>query len=281
MIAIGGAGSLLSTTPLAMVTESMGWRVAFYGAAGLTALGALAIFTFVRDTPADRADLVRTPETVRESLRGVRAALATPGIPRLLGMGLASYPVVITVLGLWGGPYLIDAHGLDAVEAGNGLLIMAVTLIVANLILGPIEQRLDTRKGVVLGCAGTVLVALVVLACAPALATWQAIALFAVIGACGSFNIVLAGQARALFPHRLAGRGMALMAIAFMGGPAVLQSITGLIVGAVPAEGEAAPLLAYRALFGFLALVVGVALLGYARLPDARPSAGFARDDAP
>ena len=35
---------------------------------------------------------------------------------------------------------------------------------------------------------------------------------------------------------------------------------------------------AYRAVFGFLAAIVMLALLAYLPLPDARPSAGFAAD---
>ena len=284
MIAIGGAGGLLSTTPLAAIAETLGWRVAFWGAAGLTALGAIAIYALARDRPAAAADATAgaaAAEGLRDSLRGVRAALATPGFPTLTLMGFASYPVVITVLGLWGGPYLADRHGLGPVEAGNALLVMALALIVANLALGPLEHRLDTRKGLVLGCAGAVVGAFGVLAAMGDLPTWAAILLFALIGACGSFNILLAGHARSLLPDRLAGRGMALMAIAFMGGPAVLQGLGGVIVGAFPAANGAAPALAYQALFAFLAALVALAGLAYARLPDAKPSKGFAAEGAP
>ena len=108
------------------------------------------------------------------------------------------------------------------------------------------------------------------------LATWAAVLLFAVIGAGGSYNILLAGHARSLLPDRLAGRGMALMAIAFMGGPALLQALGGVIVGAFPAADGAAPAVAYQALFAFLAALVALACLAYMRLPDAKPSAGFA-----
>ena len=278
MIAIGGAGGLLSTTPLAAVAESLGWRVAFWGAAGLTAAGAVAIYALVRDRPAAASASAAPAEGIRESLRGVRAALATPGFPTLTAMGFASYPVVITVLGLWGGPYLADRHGLGPIEAGNALLAMALALIAANLALGPLERRLDTRKSIVLACAGAVVGACGLLAALPGLATWGAILLFALIGAGGSFNIVLAGHARSLLPDRLAGRGMALMAVAFMGGPAVLQGLGGVIVGAFPATEGAAPAAAYQALFAFLAALVALAGLAYARLPDAKPSAGFATD---
>ena len=280
MIAIGGAGGLLSTTPLAAIAETLGWRTAFWGAAALTAAGAIAIYAMARDRPSAETGAAAPAEGFRESLEGVRAALATPGFPTLLLMGFSSYPVVITVLGLWGGPYLADRHGLGPVEAGNALLVMAATLIVANLVLGPLERRLDLRKWLILVLAAAVVAALGVLAALPDLATWAAILLFAVIGACGSYNIILAGHARSLLPNRLAGRGMALMAIAFMGGPAVLQSVSGVIVGAFPAAEGTAPAIAYRAFFAFLAALVAVACLAYLRLPDAKPSAGFAPDPA-
>ena len=278
MIAIGGAGGLLSTTPLAAIAEELGWRVAFWGAAGLTALGAVAIYAMARDRPSSDAAGAAPAEGLRESLRGVRAALATPGLPTLTAMGFSSYPVVITVLGLWGGPYLADRHGLGPVAAGNVLLAMAGALIVANLALGPLERRLDTRKGLILACAAAVAVACAALAAVAELATWAAVLLFAVIGAGGSYNILLAGHARSLLPDRLAGRGMALMAMAFMGGPALLQALGGVIVGAFPASDGAAPAVAYQALFAFLAALVTLAGLAYARLPDAKPSAGFAAE---
>ena len=280
MIAIGGAGGLLSTTPLAAIAETLGWRTAFWGAAALTAAGAIAIYALARDRPSPDAASPAPAEGVRESLRGVRAALATPGFPTLTLMGFASYPVVITVLGLWGGPYLADRHGLAPVEVGNVLLAMAVPLIVANLALGPLERRMDTRKGIILACAAAVTAALGLLAALPGLATWAVILLFALIGAGGSYNILLAGHARSLLPDRLAGRGMALMAIAFMGGPAVLQSLGGVIVGAFPATDGTAPAIAYQAFFAFLAALVALACLAYLRLPDAKPSAGFATDTA-
>ncbi len=278
MIAIGGAGGLLSTTPLAAVAETLGWRTAFWGAAGLTAAGAIAIYAMARDRPAGGAHGAAGAEGLGGSLRGVRAALATPGFPTLTLMGFSSYPVVITVLGLWGGPFLEDRHGLGPVAVGNALLVMAAVLIAANLALGPLERRMDTRKGLILACAAAVVLALGLLAALPRLATWAVILLFAVIGGCGSYNIILAGHARSLLPDRLAGRGMALMAIAFMGGPAVLQALGGVIVGAFPATDGVAPALAYQALFAFLAALVALACMAYVRLPDAKPSAGFAAE---
>lgn len=279
MIALGGVGVLLSTTPLALVTEAAGWRVAFFGTAGITAVGAAFLFALVRDAPPGHPAETRTPETLRENLRGMVAVAKHPRLPPIFGMALASYPVVITVLGLWGGPYLVDVHGLAMVTSGNLLLTMALAVIVANLAVGPLERMLDTRKWLVVGAVCLMTLALVLLAVVPGLALWQVGVLFGVVGACGSFNVVVAGHGRSLFPDRLAGRGMSLIAIGLMGGPALLQSVSGLIIGAFDAAAGAPPEAAYRAMFGFLALVMIAALVFYIRLPDARPSAGFSTDD--
>ncbi len=278
MVAIGGIGVLLSTTPLGLVAESIGWRYAFYGAAAVTALGALLIYLLVRDAPPGHAPAAARPEGLKESVQGVIEVLRTRRLPTVMGMALASYPVLTAILGLWGGPYLADVYGLDTIASGNVLLLMAVALIAGNIVFGPLEQMLDTRKWLVVGCAALMLFSLALLALIPRPPLAMVMALFALISFCSAFNIVITGHGRALFPDRLAGRGMAMLAIALMGGPAILQSVTGLIMGAFPAADGAAPLVAYQAVFGFLAATVLLALLPYLRLPDARPSAGFAQD---
>ena len=104
MIAIGGIGVLLSTTPLGLVAESIGWRYAFYGAGAVTALGALLIFLLVRDSPLGGEPEVIQPEGLIESVAGVLEVLKTPRLPTVMGMAFASYPVLTAVVGLWGGP---------------------------------------------------------------------------------------------------------------------------------------------------------------------------------
>jgi MFS family permease len=284
MIALGGIGVLLSTTPLGLAAETIGWRYAFFGAGAMTALGALLIFLLVRDAPPGAPPAVAKPESFKESVAGVVEVLRTRRLPSVMGMAFASYPVLTAILGLWGAPYMADVHGLDTVASGNILLMMSLALIAGNIVYGPLEQRLDTRKWLVVASAGLILLSFLTLALVPHPPLALAAALLVLVSFLSAYNIVIAGHGRALFPERLAGRGMAMMAIALMGGPAILQSVTGVIVGVFPSAGDAAPDGAYRAVFGFLAATVLVALLAYLRLPDIRPSAGFAIDrskDAP
>ncbi len=278
MIALGGIGLLLATTPLGLIAESIGWRYAFFGAGAVTAVGALLIYLLVRDAPPGTEPAAARPESLKENVAGVLEVLKTKRLPTIMGMSFASYPVLTAILGLWGAPYMADVHGLDTVASGNIMLLMAVALIVGNIVLGPLEVRLDTRKWLVVASAVLVLVSLLLPALIPRPPLALAAALFVLVSFCSAYNIVIAGHGRALFPDRLAGRGIAMLSVALMGGPAVLQSVTGLIMGAFPATDGTAPVDAYRAVFGFLAATVLVALVAYLRLPDARPSDGFATD---
>ncbi len=278
MIALGGIGVLLSTSPLGLIAETIGWRYAFYGAGAITAMGALLIYLLVRDAPPGYVARTSAPEGLKESVKGVVEVFRTKRLPTVMFMAFASYPVLTSILGLWGGPYMIDVHGLDTIASGNVLLLIAAALIAGNIVFGPLERLLDTRKWLVVGCSCMVLVSFALLALIPEMPLVATIALVGLIGFFSAYNIVITGHGRSLFPDRLAGRGMAMMAIALMGGPAIMQPATGLIMGAFPSVDGVAPAEAYRAVFAFLAGVVLLALLNYLRLPDARPSQGFAED---
>ena len=285
MVAIGSVGALLSATPLAWVAQDYSWRFAFYGAAVVTAIGAGLIWMVVRNDPPnpvkklENTDSVnKKSENLRQSIYGLGSILVNRKLWPILAMAFVSYPVTITILGLWGAPWLVDVYGLDKVAAGNIMLWMAIALMFASIALGPIEKKLNMRKWLAISCSMTIGISLLVLAIWPKAPITIAIILVIIIGLASSHNIVLASHGRSLFPSNLAGRGMSLFAIAFMGGPFIMQSLTGLIVGSFKSETFATADLnvdAYRAVFGFLAGAIFIANLFYLRVPDSRPSHGF------
>ena len=77
-------------------------------------------------------------------------------------------------------------------------------------------------------------------------------------------------HARAVLPDQLVGRGLTLQNLAVFFGVAVMQSVTGIIVGDFTQTGEAAPEVAYRAVFGFLALMTVISLLLYLPARDVK-----------
>ena len=85
------------------------------------------------------------------SCEGLLEVWTTPGLLPLLAMHFFAYATMLTVLGVWGGPYLYDVYKLDGVERGNVLLAMGVAQILGILAYGPMDRLLRSRKKVVLG----------------------------------------------------------------------------------------------------------------------------------
>lgn len=272
----GGLGNGLGATPMAAAAEWVGWRWAFVGVAGVTALSALLIATIVRDAPPGHPFWSRQPESASASLAGVLEVARLPGMWRILIMAMVGYPTLITVLGAWGGPYLADVFGLDAIARGNMLTLVAGGNVIGFAIFGPLDRWLDTRKGVVLigTCMGTVI--------AGALAMWPhpplaaAVTLLVLFGATAAFSITNIAMGRSLVPERLVGRGVTMVNFATFVGNALLQLIAGHLIGFFVSSGPA-PESAYRFLFAVLAVVYIVAMLIYLPLPDRKPSADRAR----
>jgi MFS family permease len=90
-----------------------------------------------------------------------------------------------------------------------------------------------------------------------------------------SYSIVTVSQGRALFPERLAGRGVTTVNMAQVLGSAVLPALAGYIVGSFAGLGEApgapAPEEAYRCVFAMLGAGSCIGLAFYLRSKDSRP----------
>jgi len=223
---------------------------------------AIAFWAIVRDRPPGHPAPRGRPESLVEIGRGLREVWATPGLVPVLCMHFFAYATMLTVLGVWGGPYLYAVHGLDAVQRGNVLLVMGVAQIAGILAYGPLDRLLGSRKKVVLGGAAISTVLLVLLAALPRPPLGLAVVLLTAFCFFCAFGTVIVAQGRALFPDRLAGRGVTTVNMAQCAGLTALPAMVGYIVEAI---GDADT--AYRVSFGALAigLVLGAAVYVRAR----------------
>ena len=273
VLAIGLLGNLAATSPLAWGTQLFGWRGIFTAVVAFTALAACAVWLIVRDAPPGHPFLSRTPETPREMLQGLGEVLRNPTLKFILALNFCNYACTFTVLGLWGGPFLREVHGLTAVQAGHVLLAGVVAYQVGMLTFGPLDRILDTRKWIAI--AGTLAVAavLALLAAIPHPPAWLAAALIIAIGYLSASSTMIMAHGRGIFPDRLIGRGMSTMNTSVMLGVACMQSLSGLILGAFARmpDGTRSEE-AYRTLFGVMVAVLVLAVAVYARAPDRKPS---------
>jgi len=262
LFVVGGGGTLLATTPLAWAVEIVGWRGAFLGMAGLTGIFALLLFLFVRDSPSGHPGAGNQEESWSEVLIGLRAVLANRELWLVSAIQFVGYATVLTVVGLWGGPYLADVHGLDGVARGNVLLALNVAVLVGVSLYGQLDKYVSQRKWLIIAGALATAAILVLLAILENPELWTATVLLLLFATIGSYVMLNHAYARALLPDHLIGRGLTFQNLSVFLGVAVIQSASGLIVGGFDGIAGQSPEIAYRWIFGFLAaLLVGAAAI--------------------
>lgn len=268
LIAVSNAGVLLATSPMAVVVNAIGWRATFWVMVGITALVTAMVYLRVQDAPPGHAYEVAPRESLRQVLGGVWEVLTNRQLPYVLAITFVGYGTLVTVIALWGAPYLIDVHGLDRAGAGHVLFFMVLASIAGNVSYGLLERWLGTpKRPALIGASASALI-LAALAAAPQADLRIVVPLLVALGGFNAFSPVVIAHGRSLFPDRLVGRGMTTVNFFNMLGAGALQLATGAIVGGFARAGDAAGPQAYRAMFAFLAAGLVLALLIYSRARD-------------
>lgn len=273
VMSIGLLGNLAATTPLAWGAEHYGWRAVFAGVVAFTFLGAIAVFLVVRDAPPGHPFLARKTESPRQMIAGLVEVLRNRRLHFILVLNFCNYACTFTVQGLWGGPYLREVHGLSKIDSGNVLLGAVLSYQLGVLLFAPMDRVLDTRKWIAFGGTLAVAAILATMAIWVHPPVWVPIAGIMAIGFVSASSTMVMAHGRGVLPDRLIGRGMATINTSVMFGVACMQTLSGIIVGAFePTAAGTRSELAYRALFGFMSIVLIIAVSIYSRTKDVKPS---------
>ncbi len=273
VLSIGLIGNLAATTPLAWAAQDIGWRPAFGAVVVFIALATIAIWLVVRDAPPGHPFLSRKAEPSGEMFRGMLEVLRNPRLKPILAMNFCNYACTFTVQGLWGGAFLREVYGLSPIAAGNVLLSAVIAYQVGMLAFGPLDRKLDTRKGIAMGGTLVIVGLLATLAVFSHPPVWLPVTVIIVMGFFSASSTMVMTHGRGIFPDRLIGRGISTMNTAVMLGVACMQTLSGIIIGAFePLASGARTEDAYRALFGTLTLVLITAVAIYGRSEDVKPS---------
>ena len=266
---VGGAGVLFATTPLAAAADTIGWRGAFWAMAVITLVFAAMMFAMIRDAPPGQ-DVESARETFGEMLGGVRAVSANRQLWHVCAIQFVNYGTILAIVGLWAGPYLNDIHGMQGVMRGNVLFVINLAMLAGVLGYGVLERKLGSRKRAIAGGSVASAAILLILAFWPGIGPWPAAGLLVAFTLTSAHIMLNHAHARAVLPDHLVGRGLTLQNVAVFFGVATMQSVTGLIIGSFTEVGEAAPDIAYRSVFGFLALMIVISLLLYLPVRDVK-----------
>lgn len=160
-IAVSGLGGLAATTPLALFVGSVGWRVATL-TAGVVGLGlGGAVYLVVRDSPAaagvdapagvPTAGTGDSPPDRRTVITNTRRVLSSPDAWLLGVMLFLVIGTNVTILGLWGVPYLVHVYGIGVPAASTVVLVGTLGLVVGSSLFGWLSDRLESRLAFMLG----------------------------------------------------------------------------------------------------------------------------------
>lgn len=271
IFAFSQVGNFAAATPMAWLTETVGWRAVF-GASAVVSAAVVAFFVWAaRDQPPGQAPVRVAAEPLARTLRGFGEVLRTKDYKRVIAIHAVAYASVATVLGLWSGPYLHDAFGLDGVGRGHVLLATSAAQVAGLLWLVPLERRLNSRKIVIVAGALAVAAILLALAILPAPPVALAIALLVVLAGVGTYSPIIIAHATSLVPPTLQGRGSATANIGQVAGAFLLPVATGAIAGCFESTSGGYPLVAYRLIFAALAIALVAGIAVYLGARDARP----------
>jgi sugar phosphate permease len=238
LMAMGGIGTLTATTPLALLSTWIGWRLSFVVVGIITLVLAILVWLFVRDRPADfgwpspSEPSGPTPPAVG-LLEGMKRVITDPRFWPVAIWFFFDCAVFFSFGGLWGGPYLMQVYGFSKAQAGQILSMLAIGMIVGSPILSFLSNRVFQGRKPVLVLSSFVLL------CLTALLAFYTdelplAGLYLICLGLGIFSsaVVVIGftTTKELFPVQIAGTSTGLVNIFPFAGGAVFQPLLGYLL---------------------------------------------------
>jgi predicted MFS family arabinose efflux permease len=254
MVGVGMTGNLVASYPLALATDTIGWRAAMEGLAGLCALTALGIWLTVRNPPP--LDGGRKG-SILELLR-------MPALWFIFPLMAVAYAPIGALRGLWAGPYLADVFGADTRAIGVATLIMGLAMIAGTVTYGPLDRLLARRKALIIAGTAACAASMLAIAILPAQGLWFATACLSAMCFFGSTFAVILAHGRTFLPPYLLGRGVTLLNLFGIGGVGILQFASGRVHSSYASADPVTSYVALMLLFS-AALLIGLFIYLFSR----------------
>lgn len=141
ILAFGGVGALLATTPAKLFQLEFGWRTLCYLLGILTLLIAVLILVVNRDDKVGDEK-----ESLGENIKGLLSIYKNGFFWRISPLLIFSLGGFIAMQGLWLGPWMTRVVGFSHLESANYLLVIAVSMIFGFL-SGGLFSKLAHKLG--------------------------------------------------------------------------------------------------------------------------------------
>lgn len=223
----GNMGAVLAAAPLAWLVSLGSWRSVFAATGVLFVL--LAVVAW-RSIGEGRPDAGRPKPAALPWHLALAGVLRTPALWPAFGGMLTAGATYATFIGLWGVPYLVQAHGMPAAIAAGHTSTALGSFAVSAVVLGHWADRMGRKRPILIGGLSLFSVGWVFLLLAPSLAAPWSYMLFVLLGATGTSFTLLWACAKDACPPQYAGMSTSVVNAAQFLGVGVLQPAFGWIL---------------------------------------------------
>lgn len=247
ILAVGNAGAIASATPLAILSDAIGWQDVFIFLAITTLILAVMCYVIIRNHPSEKGYMsieeiisnetgvsVSDSTSAKVSMKSGLMTVVTSGrkfwAPAIAYFLL--YGTLMTYEGLWAGTYFNNAYDF---EYNSSWMITAVGIgmIIGAPLAGLMSDRVfHSRKRVSLtGNIGYAVIWLIIFTFAGMINNYTFwIAVNVAMGFTASWMIVTYAQLKDWFPIAISGTAVATMNVFLFLGAGVMQSLSHYIV---------------------------------------------------
>ncbi len=186
-------GGILAQTPLTLLTQSMGWRMAMQMVAAFGVILIILQLLIVRDEPKGLEKIEVTEHTQLEKIGFwyLLGMVLTNKQNWLCGIYISFINLPLFILGgAWGGPYLTQIHNFSLVQASLIITMMFIGMMIGSPLAGIISDRLKLRKLPMIMGAVLSMVMMSIVVFAPTLPFWLEICLYLALGLVVSSQVI-------------------------------------------------------------------------------------------
>ncbi len=268
VISLGWVGSLFAATPFAWLSETIGWRPSFLIVSALSTIEFVLVCLIIKDRPEGTP----VPETVGGPLfDGLKWLITTPFFWMMSFGALFRFGTLMALQGLWAGPYLRYAIGLDNIQTGNLVFASSLGYICGLPLVGVASDRIfHTRKWIILPAFFVMAALFIFLGLMNAeTPRWILFAIFFGLGCAASPGQLIYAQLKELVPQQMSSTALTGINFCNMLGPALMMQIGGMFL---PSDIKSATCACdYAPMWHFFAAGLSLSGLLFLFIPDSKP----------
>lgn len=139
-MAAGGLGALTASAPVAWLLQVTDWRGVFTGLAVLCFVVSAVLWKVVPEKSRSTA-----PESLGNQLKGVKQVFTSRDFWRTAPVTTMSQAGLLSIQGLWVGPWLKDVGGMDQMSGAGLISGIALSMMAGFIGLGYLAANLNQR----------------------------------------------------------------------------------------------------------------------------------------